>query len=91
MERQLFDSNDDNDFIWFEISMERQLFDWESLDDLGDSDYVFNYITLTQPIEGYPIGTKFHSALLSFSDGLLYLQDKTGENIVHIELKLVVK
>lgn len=71
--------------------MERQLFDWDSLDDLGDSDYVFYDITLKQAIKGHPIGTKFHSALLSFSDGLLYLQDKTGENIVHIELKLVVK
>ena len=71
--------------------MERQLFDWESIDDLGDSDYVFYHITLTQPILEYPIGTKFYSALLSFSDGLLYLQDEKGENIVHIELKLVVK
>jgi hypothetical protein len=71
--------------------MERQLFDWDSLVDFDDSQYVFYNITLKQPIEEYPIGTKFHSALLSFSDGLLYLQDETGENIVHIELKLVVK
>jgi hypothetical protein len=71
--------------------MERQLFDWDSLVDLGDSDYVFYNITLKQAIKGHPIGTKFYSALLSFESGTLQLMTENYDIVVEVELGLFVK
>jgi hypothetical protein len=71
--------------------MERQLFDWVECGAVDYDTYTFWNITLKQTIKGHSIGTKFHSALLSFESGNLYLMNENGDNVVEVELGLFIK
>lgn len=70
-------------------SMEHQLFDWKSWDELWETDQTFFDITLKVPIGDFPIGTKFKQATLFIELSVVSLTDDAGEDHIY-QLHLTV-
>lgn len=57
-----------------EMSMEKELFDWKDWDGDPESMTFYNVI-LKRQIGDFPVGTKFSSATILFTKGILQLWD----------------
>lgn len=71
-----------------EISLEEQLFDWETWDRGANRDMVFGEVTLKVQIGSFPIGTKFDSAYFALETSELVLNGEDGQEYT-FQLKLM--
>lgn len=70
-------------------SIEHQLFDWKSWDDMGNTDQTFFNVTLKVPVGDFPVGTKFKQAVLFTYLSVVSLTDDAGEDHIY-QLNLTV-
>lgn len=71
--------------------METQLFEWDECDDCGNSEYRFRNVTTLVPLGNIPVGTKFKSAFVSFSEEAymeLYREENYWEDVTSVKFNL---
>jgi hypothetical protein len=61
--------------------METQLFEWDEWDNGCNGEYFFIGITTSVPLGNIPVGTKFKSAFVSFTDGYMELYREDGTSV----------
>ena len=71
------------------MTLEQQLFDWESWDEGGPASFVFYNVTLVVPIGKFPVGHKFPSAYFNGEHSWVALQVSDEEQYT-FELKLTI-
>lgn len=71
--------------------MEKQLFDWESYDQLDDTVFAFDNVTLKVPIGGFGVGSKFIQASINWETGVLEFYNAGGQVISRFDLEIKVK
>lgn len=64
--------------------MEKELFDWESWDDMGEFMLVFYKVKLKRKIGKFEEGTEFDSAFIDFQKGILELQNEDKDKIKEV-------
>jgi len=69
--------------------MEKQLFDWERWDDMGEGGYQFYGCTLVQPVGPYPVGEKVESIFVDYLNGVMAFY-RDGAETDKFSLKLSV-
>jgi hypothetical protein len=72
------------------ISVDNQLFNWESWDIIDTMVFYFYDVTLNVPIGQFAIGTKFEGAFLSYEDSVLELQTHANDELSWHKFKLTI-